>query len=215
MKKATITLSLVLLVTALFFACKKENNTTSTPTTTTTSGTTTGGGGTVTASSPVQVSYTMNGTNYSYVVGTGNLANGYGTSASVGTGTTTASYSMYITDAITSQYPFSIEKGTLTHSNGSIASDASFDGFFTLTSLAYSNNAANGIELKFDNLNYSTSNGSQSGSTFTIVDKVAVNQGGTHFMKIKANFSCKIYDSNGLNAKTITNGVLVAQFENM
>jgi hypothetical protein len=201
----------------LSFACKKENKSTSTASTTT-SATTTGGstGGSATVNSAIQVSYTMDGTNYTFVDGTGTISNSYNTQTFTGSTNTTQIWSMYLTDTNTGHFVFTASKGTLSYPNGTTVDNATFDAFFPKTNIPYSAGAFNGIGINMyienDQL---TSAGPQTGTGFNIVDKKIVDEGGNHYVKIKANFSCKLYNSSGALKKTITNGVLIAQFKNM
>jgi hypothetical protein len=62
---------------------------------------------------------------------------------------------------------------------------------------------------------WSTSTGTQpAGSTFSFTAVKEQWQLGSQYMKFVANFSCTLYDPNGANPKTITNGVFVGYFGN-
>jgi ribosomal protein S4E len=127
----------------------------------------------------------------------------------------TKQYSASIYKANTGQIYLEIDRGTLSFW-GSVPDTTTFKNYFTTGSIAYSVNAANGIQIIMSDTGatWSTSNGSQTGSTFSIVAVKEQWISGNQYIKFLANFNCTLYDQNGLNPKTITNGVFLGYFEN-
>ena len=202
----------------LVFGCKKKDDTTPEPeTTTTTTGSTTGTNPvTIGISSTPQVQFTLNGTSYSYIESMTAPAVGNGQSIMGTTATATVG-----TDYFNSAGEIiKIEKGTYAYNSGSSVSyDDQFDNFFAKTSFPYSVNSANGITITWYDASgnpWSTDNGSQTGSSFTIIDKVKDylrNGNGFLEMKVYASFNCKVYNTSGAS-KTITNGKFVGYYSN-
>ncbi|MDP2386746.1 MAG: hypothetical protein Q8M29_10275 [Bacteroidota bacterium] len=236
MKKITTALCLITLITVVIFACKKEDKTTTTSSTTTsgttttasgtttsgtttsgttTSGTTTGG---LSASTPLQVTYTLDGTNYTYTDGSNFEMAANGSAISFTGSTGTANYKAYFVNNLSGNIHFYLEKGSLIFNGTSgIAPNSNFDSFFPNGSVPYGSITGNGLDLFVDvgGFVFRSENGSQAGSTFAITDTLTQNISGTHYVKFKATFACKVYDSNGQNMKTITNGLVVGRFKNM
>ncbi|HEY1040998.1 MAG TPA: hypothetical protein VGF30_16400 [Bacteroidia bacterium] len=228
MKRLTVIFSTIALGILLIVACKKENNTTSstssgsasTTSGSTTSGTTTSGttSGTLAASTPLQVTYQADGTSYTYTDGSNMEVQSNGSAISFSGNTGSANYKAYFVNNLSGNIHFYLEKGILTFTGTSgIAPNSNFDAFFPIGAVPYGSSTGNGIDMHFgiNGLLYTTDNGSQTGSVFTITDTLSQNISGTHYVKFKATFSCKAYDSNGQNMKTITNGVVVGRFKNM
>jgi hypothetical protein len=204
--------SLVLIALLAFTACKKK---TSDPepdpaptTTTTTTGGTTGSTPTIDVNSTPQVSYSLAGTAVSYVTDEVNYIAGSGSSGSV-----SYTYDSNINNDGSKVY-FNITKGTINTGGGSPDDDV-FKTLFPVGTAPYTVNAANGVEVSIWDANdvmWSTSLGSQSGSTFNIVQ--TKDQPENYFyIKTYITFSCKVYNAAGA-MKTITNGKYVGHFGN-
>ncbi len=202
---------LILIALLAFTACKKK---TSDPepdpaptTTTTTGGSTTSTIPTIDVNSTPQVSYSLDGTAVSYVTDGTNFFGGSGSS-----GNTNWTYDSGIDDG-TNSY-FNITKGTITTAGGS-PDDATFKTLFPIASAPYSVNAANGVEVSIwdsNHVQWSTSLGNQTGSTFNIV-QTKDEQQNYLYVKTYITFSCKVYNAGGA-MKTITNGKYVGHFGN-
>jgi len=145
-----------------------------------------------------------------------------GASNSIGVDYSTFKYSTYVAivgslaDVIEKE-SIGIMKGTLKEFSTSVASDSMFFAFFKKGSAQYSTGAANGIEITYFDRNkkeWSTSLGSQTGSTFTF-DSIEEDKSlfGS-FIHFTASFSCKVYDENG-SFKIISNGKMKSSFQNM
>jgi hypothetical protein len=208
----------VIAVSLILASCKKESSTpTTTPTTPTTTVTPTG---TNINSSP-QFTGTVNGTNFSFINGSGYTSN-VSSSKQLGGSSATANYAEYqssIFDSPTSTKGIGIWKGTITFPLSSSTPDtASFDAFFPLTTCAYSLNYTNGIEVDWvdaSGVEWTTSQGtgSQTGSKFTIIAKQVLTSFGTQNVKVMINFNCTLYNTSG-GSMPLTNGVYIGYFEN-
>lgn len=114
---------------------------------------------------------------------------------------------------------FDLDKGTLIY-QGSEPDSTPFVAFFNNGSYPYadlSNLSENGVTIAYyiNGEKWSTDQGTadQTGSTFTISDKKAFDDGwGTLSIKILANFKCKLYNSSG-GVKNVTDGVYIGSFE--
>jgi hypothetical protein len=201
-------LSLTLIALLAFTACKKKAaDPVPDPVPTTT---TTGSVPTVDVNSVTQASFTLDGTAVSYVTDGTHYFGGSGSS-----GNTNWTYDSGIDDGDTKSY-FNITKGTISTIGGS-PDDSIFKAFFPIAAIPYSVNAANGVEVAIwdsNNVMWSTSlaPGTQTGSTFNIVQKKEENQGYL-YIKTYVTFSCKVYNAAGA-VKTITNGKYVGYFGN-
>lgn len=213
---------LILIALLAFTACKKK---TSDPepdpaptTTTTTGGTTTGSTPSIDINSAPQVSYTMDGTTFSY------LGDGVSYIGSFGNGgnaqTNGKIYVSFIGRIPDGKYMITITKGELVPAFGNTVSDSEFKAFFPLTSIPYSPDATNGINIEIKDANdvlwtsyYGTD---QTGSTFNIVQTRDEQQNNPYtpnypYTKTYITFSCKVYNASGA-MKTITNGKYVGHF---
>ena len=208
MKKFTFLFTAI--VVTLAVSCKKDK--TATPSSSTPSSPPVA---TVTINSTPQFSGTINGTNYSLVNGvtysSGVASNKQGGAPS------TASYASLIGNYNTNQPYLTINKGTMTF-NFSMPDTASFDAFFPVSSIPFSKNNANGIDIDWIDPNgnqYSTSLGSanQSGSAFAITAKQVTNISGYQNVKVMATFNCTLYNSTG-GSVVLTGGIYVGYFEN-
>ena len=87
-----------------------------------------------------------------------------------------------------------------------------FVRFFKIGSYSFSVLAENGVEITYrdkkDQL-WSTSKGNQDNSNFEITDL----RPDTGFVKFKANFNCKLYNSEG-EIKSLENGLFIGYFRN-
>ncbi len=206
------TLILAFALTTLVFGCKKKDNTTpaADPAPTTTGGTTTGA---ITISSVPQATFVLDGVSKSYVSNNNTIFSGSSNGSSGGDNFV---YGSGLDDGNAITF-ISIDKGTLVTGGSGYPTNAVFKAFFSTGSKSYSASAANGIEISMydaSGVSWSTSLGSQTGSTFTIDQ----NQDdpdllGNYYLKVKASFSCKLYDASG-NVKVLTNGVYVGDFGN-
>jgi PKD repeat protein len=94
---------------------------------------------------------------------------------------------------------------------------AAFKAFFGPRSFGYSPDAANGVEIRYyaTSGSYSTSTGSQSGSSFSITSVVEDNTSwGTSFVLVSGTFSCKVY-SYSAQPITISGSFRELPFKNM
>lgn len=112
------------------------------------------------------------------------------------------------------QKSFTIEKGI--YYGYQSATEDLFNGFFMPGTYAYSSDATKGVSIGWtDNTGkiWSTSSGAadQTGSIFKIVSIADAPSLIKHYIKVKSEFSCKLYDGNG-NTLTLTNGSAVMIF---
>lgn len=171
----------------------------------------------VTVDSPTQTSFKVNNVATSYVSAVSNVESYYSNSSSISTPPNTSEivFGYGFQKVVGSNYVnlFDVELGTYEF----VTSDsASFVNFFPEQSIAYSNAAANGVRIVYYDENgdqWASDYGSaaQTGSTFVIQDTKFRYSGGDKYMKVKASFSCNVYDGSG-SFKTITDGVAVFDF---
>lgn len=162
---------------------------------------------------------TVDGVEVSYIEG--NKYFGY-CSGSSSTGETSGSYKYGagIADIHNVDEPmFDMTYGTFSVTGGS-PSNETFSGFFTTGSKPYSFEAEDGIEIQTvdsDGLLWSTSLGTanQDGSVFTIDDLEDAPSAYEFSVKFKCSFSCKLYNSENADVKTIEDAVFVGYFKNM
>lgn len=207
-RKISGKLLLMILMVAVFTGCSKDDDNDSSTNTGTPS---------VTVDSPTQVSFKVNNVATSYVSATANVESYYSNSSSISTPPNTSEvvFGYGFQKAVGSNYInlFEVEIGTYEF----VTSDsASFVNFFPEQAVAYSNAAANGVRIVYYDENgdqWASDYGSadQTGSTFVIQDTKYRIFGGDKYMKVKAGFSCKVYDGSG-SFKTITDGVAVFDF---
>jgi hypothetical protein len=204
----------VLILSAFIFGCKKkETTTTPAPASSTTGGGTTTGGSTIDINSVPQATFVLDGVSKSYVSNNSTIYSG---SSNGSSGNDNFVYGSGLDDGNLINY-ISIEKGTLVTGGSGNPTDAVFKAFFSVGTKSYSPSAANGIEIAMYDANgvsWSTSLGSQTGSTFTI-DQIKDNPdlAGNFYLTVKVSFSCKLYNASG-NVKVLTNGVYVGDFGN-
>jgi hypothetical protein len=211
MKKVFTLLCPVLLASLVGISCKQKS-TASTPST----------HGTTGVSAPVvttitltpQVNYNLSGTSYTY---TSNGTTIMDSSGSVATSPGSKIYRASIYNTKNQMVCLKISRGTLWFT-GSSPDTTIFKNYFSVETLPYSNNATNGVEVSMTDTTgsaWSTSKGLQTGSTFSITAVKEQWSVGMQYVKFVANFSCKLYDINGQNQKTLTNGVFVGFFGNI
>ncbi len=195
------------------FGCKKKD--TSTPAadpTPTTTGTTPV---VIDINSVPQATFVLDGVSKSYVSNNNTIFGGSGSGSS---GNDDYVYSSDIDDGNSITY-LGISKGQLHIGGvGGPPTDAVFKAFFPVGNKSYSINAVNGIEISmFDaaGVEWSTSlgTGAQTGSTFSIDQTKDNGSQFGYYQKIKATFSCKLYDASG-NVKVLTNGLYIGDFGN-
>lgn len=148
------------------------------------------------------LSYTS--TNYSGTTAASQSINGWDETAVYNAGLVNAQYEAYA----------SMDLGTAVYSNTHPHEDANFDAFFAVGPRLYSIDAAAGVKLFVRDAAgvQWTSNGNQSGSTFNIDAVQPLNVGGEHHIKVKASFSCKMYNNAG-QSKNLTDGIYVNYFK--
>jgi hypothetical protein len=171
----------------------------------------------ITVDSPTQTSFKVNNVATSYVSAVSNVESYYSNSSSISTPPNTSEivFGYGFQKVVGSNYVnlFDVELGTYEF----VTSDsASFVNFFPKQSVAYSNAAANGVRIVYYDENgdqWASDYGSaaQTGSTFVIQDTKFRYSGSDKYMKVKASFSCNVYDGSG-SFKTITDGVAVFDF---
>lgn len=211
MKKVIVLFAIV--IVGLSVSCKKDNP--ATPAASTPAPVVTPPSNSITINSTPQFSGTINGTSYSLVNGS-TYTSGVASNKQIGS-PSTASYASLVGNQNTNQPYFTINKGTMTFT-GSMPDTASFDAFFPVTSIAFSKNNINGIDIDWidptGNL-YSTSLGTanQSSSAFAITAKQVTTILGYQNVKVMATFSCTLYNSTG-GSIALTNGIYVGYFEN-
>jgi hypothetical protein len=196
--------SLFLLIFVLFASCKKKKDDT-----------------TPSEGVPVcQFKATVDGVTKDFKVITGSEPYdcSVGGSGVIGTGSGSSTQRIFeasMSNTNTNEY-LNIWKGTLVIAAGGYPSDAEFHAFFNTGSVAYSNDAASGIQLVYVDASGTiwTTNGVQSGSTFnfTTIEKVFIL--GEAVVNFNATFNCILYDGNG-NSKTLTNGTAKLSFQNI
>jgi hypothetical protein len=171
----------------------------------------------VTINSEYQATFLVDGVAVSVVNGVGgvqSLTSNHTLSATFpDSSESTMGFGLYKDVGGNTQSLFDIDKGTYKF----IGWDSTaFTTFFAKQSWPYSPNAANGVAIAYFDANgtkWSTDFGTanQTGSTFVIEDTKLQDFFGFKYMKVKASFSCKVYDGNGAS-KVITNGVGVFDF---
>ncbi len=204
-KLSLILLSLTIIASITISSCKKDDtDDTTTPTTTPT-----------TNENDLSVSKftaTIDGTNYSYIEGT-DFEGICGTDKNVGDSATII-YSYEIWNNANNSSA-GITKGTLVSHSGSVASTTLFNSFITTSTCSFSDNAANGIEIKWKSSPtnvWTTTGTNQAGSSFSFAIVNYTDVMGSHYARFKATFNCKL--TNGSTVKTLTNGVFIGSFEN-
>ncbi|MFT5778386.1 MAG: hypothetical protein ACI837_001342 [Crocinitomicaceae bacterium] len=207
MSKITVIGNMALLVLVLaFVSCKKEDPV-SVPVITTPASTS--------ATSSPQFTGSIDGIVVNYLNG----YVGYSSGGTLGTGTPSDfRYGGVLLNGATLSEVLNVEKGNLNLPSGGYATNAEFGNFFPLGNYGFDASLLNGIVLTYysGGTEWSTSLGSgdQTGSTFTVVDRLETTVAGDFVVKYKATFNCKIYDGSGAE-KLITNGVLVSAFSNI
>lgn len=198
------------LITLIFGCKKKESTPEPDPAPSTTGSSTTGG---ITINSVPQATFVLDGVSKSYITNNTTIYSGSSNGSSGGDNFV---YGSGLDDGNSITY-ISIDKGTLVTGGTGNPTDAVFKAFFSTGSKSYSPNAVNGIEIAMSDANgvsWSTSLGSQAGSTFNIdQNQDSPDAIGNYYLKVKATFSCKLYDASG-NVKVLTNGVYVGEFGN-
>jgi hypothetical protein len=219
MKKIIILSSLCLAV-VFSPSCKKKKKTEEpAPATTTTGATPTPTA--ISVSSTPQVKFDVDGTTKSYIADGGDYNSDRGSSLSIGTPTSSGSWSSGISKISPYKDIVDIEKGTLTYSATGHPDNTMFKNYFAVGSYSYSPaglSIISGMTFAFwddSNVKWSTELGTgvQTGSAFTIVE-IAEENITDYDIKVYATFNCKVYDGNG-NSKTITNGKYVGSFGNI
>ncbi|HNW99458.1 MAG TPA: hypothetical protein PKK00_13715 [Bacteroidales bacterium] len=205
--KKIYSLCFALIIAVLLSSCKKDDSSDDDNNNNTNNA--------VTIDSDVQFTGTINGTNVSILLSNiGDAVTGADNHIAAIPDTSYFKYDTYLSKNDNS-LAIQIKKGTLKSITG-YPDNTTFQAFFTAGNYSYSVDAFNGIEISYWDANqkeWSTSMGSanQSGKTFTID---AARDDGNGYVKIKASFSCNLYDASG-NSITLTNGVFVDQFCNM
>ncbi len=162
---------------------------------------------------------TVDGVKVSYIEGN-KYIDYCSSSSSTGEITSTYKYGSGMTDIRNVDQPMlDMTYGTFS-STGGAPSNETFSGFFTTGSKPYSFEAENGFEVQmFDSngLLWSTSLGTanQDGSVFTIDDLEDAPSAYEFCVKFKCSFSCKLYNSENADVKTIEDAVFVGYFKNM
>lgn len=208
--KTNYLLVALLLMTTSFVGCKKDdddNNSSPTPNPTPT----------LTVNSEPQVSGKIDGVAFNWKTGG---ADGYQQSVShggplgvppdscefvMGTGFENVISGAYLMDVNLGTYKFVMPTDSVLLKN-----------FFTIKSWNYSIDAANGVEIVYFDSNgdmWSTSFGSanQTGSTYSLQDRRYFKFSGEHYIRVKASFSCKLYNAVGAS-KLLTDGVIVSDY---
>lgn len=175
----------------------------------------TGGGGTTTAEFYYKA--TIGGVNYSQdVTDTNDYEPGAGVSGQddviIGGGITSMTQPLPA-----GKTEFGIDKGVM--HNYLAATQAQFKAFFPVGSVSYAplNFSGDGVRISWTDPTgelWETRNGTvdQFGSTFKIVSvEDLIDLGGNYFVKVKAEFKCKLYNSAGAS-KQLTNGEAVVAF---
>ena len=108
-----------------------------------------------------------------------------------------------------------VKIGTAVYDIGHPETESNFDAFFTVGSRPYSNNAVNGAYFAVrDKVGTEwSSNGDQTGSTFTVDAINPVELGGYHNQKVKITLNCKLYA--GSQTKNLSNASLVCYFRKL
>ena len=102
---------------------------------------------------------------------------------------------------------------------GALPDNSIFNSYFNPASYTYTLSGTDGIKISwYDNSlqEWSTDAGTadQTGSSFTITDIKGENTSDGYLLKIKATFTCKLYNGSG-QSKTLTSGVYVGYFGNI
>lgn len=169
----------------------------------------------ITIDSEIQFAANINGSNVSILLSNiGDAVCGTDNKISVDPDTSYFKYDSYMSNS-DNTLAIQIKKGTLKSITG-YPDNTTFQAFFPTGNYSYAVNAVKGLEIRYWDANqkeWSTSMGSanQSGKTFTID---ASRDDGNDYVKIKASFSCNLYDASG-NSITLTNGIFVSHFANI
>jgi len=205
-KLSLILLSLAVIASITISSCKKDDtDDTTTPTTTPTAN--------ENDLSIPKFTATIDGTNISFIEGTNDFEGICGTNKNIGDSATIIYDYAIGNSAYTSAAE--IIKGTLVSHSGSVASTTLFNSFFTTGTCNFSDNAANGIEIKWKSSPtevWTTTGTSQTGSSFSFAIVSYTDVLGSHYAQFKATFNCKLIC--GSTVKTLTNGVFIGAFEN-
>lgn len=163
----------------------------------------------ITAQSDPQVSFKVDGTAYSWVP---TATNNVYTACGIDGPPQTVSYSCaFSTEFMFDKNAIDIEKGTTAN-----ADSAAFHNYFAPGTYPYSAGSANGIVVSYwdaAGTKYTTDqgSGSQTGSTFQILENYYIDLMGDIYVNAKVSFSCKVYSSSGA-VKNITDGSGVFTF---
>jgi len=182
-----------------------------------------GGGTTVslTASTPLGVTMSVNGTAVSLPVGASismdNSSSGETTTPPM---LSWKSYGVYFDDIAGANTVFACDMGRYTYS-GTMPSDAQFFSFFTTGTIPFGNweMDPNKIGLTWWDTNgteWATFWGAdQSGSNFTVTHVLEQPSVGISSIKLRSTFVCKLYHENGSGTYQTASGTIVFSYQNM
>ena len=214
-------ISAILMGGLMFTGCKKDKDDTPPPT----GGGGGGGGGTggtLTAATLESVSYTMNGTNYSYTSGSGGMEVIFSNSGETGANSLKR-YGCTFYNANLDQGIIEFNLGSFQIQGAGVPSSSVFFGWFNTGQVAYGNvesEVAKAEIRMYDGAplytEWSTRCGAQSGESFNITQIVQIPSQVTYDrLKYRVTFNCKVYNCSGGGAvRTITNGTAVVHIEN-
>ncbi|MGV3599066.1 MAG: hypothetical protein ACO1PI_14475 [Bacteroidota bacterium] len=179
-----------------------------------------GGGGTgpvqpnLTTASTIQFWGLVDGNLETYTAGGGSTMAATGKDSTLGADSTTASYASGLLNTLDLTGIFATV-GTLKYPNSSTPSEANFLALFAPGNRTYTADIAE-ITLRTNELGvkvWSTTAGDQTGSTFEITQSASTGTPADPKVKAVIKFNCKVYNiANPTESKTITQGIIVAEF---
>jgi len=118
--------------------------------------------------------------------------------------------------SLNEQRALSIHIGTLYVPGGGRPTDEQFYAFYKTGAIKYSIEAKDGIEIGFEDENgiFWSSNGDQTGSSFSVTKITEEKLWGAVYVNFEATFNCTLYDENG-NSMKLLNGSCKTTFENI
>ncbi len=176
----------------------------------------------ITINSPEQVYFKLDGIPYHFVIGQAEYQELWGASRNNGVDSSFAeSYSSAISDQENSK-GVGVGIGSLWYTGGVLPSSAEFESLFQVGNYSYTEDALWGASVDIligkSSEYFATYQGTMlqdSNSRFRITHVQPYTQLGTRNVKVRIEFSCKVYSSVDGSVKTITDGVYVASFSNI
>lgn len=177
-----------------------------------------GGGGPVqpnlTTASTIQFWGLVDGSLETFTAGGGSTGPASGKDSTLGPDSTTTSYAAGLLNTSDLKGIFATV-GTLKYPNAGMPSEANFLALFAPGNRTYTTKIAE-ITLRTGSSMgdvWSTTAGSQTGSTFEITQSASTGTAAAPKVKAVIKFTCKVYNTaNPTQSKAITQGIMVAEF---